>query len=201
MTDLLKKILTVAAEAAILAGVVFFAWKGIRSIRMPSLRHTEIKIDLVLENVKKMAEYTAATYCADMMVSKTKGELFPGGYDSGSLPRLTRNDRYEVIVKGRASAVIDMSRAEFVQGDTLILKLPEPVIRVASPNPSDCKPFHHTGTWNETEIRVATESVVPALRKEASANHIIQEAEDKCRAQMTILLSSLGLADFEIVFE
>ena len=201
MTDSVKKILSVAVETAIIVGVVFFAWKELRSIRMPSLRHTEIKTDLVLENVRKMAEYTAATYCADMLVSKTKGELFPGGYSSGSLSSLTRNDRYEVIVKGRATAVIDMSRAEFVQGDTLILKLPEPVIRVASPNPSDCRPFHHTGIWNETEIRIATESAVTAFRKEASDSHILQRAEENCRSQMTALLSSLGLADIEIVFE
>ena len=151
MTDAVKKILTVAVEIAIIAGAAFFAMKGLRSMKLPSLRRTEIRIDLTLENIRKMSELSAATYCSDMMVSKTKGELFPGAYRTGGLPSLTKNDIYEVIVKGRATAVIDLSRAEVSRDESgrYTLTLPKPEIRVASPNPSDCKPFRHTGSWNE----------------------------------------------------
>lgn len=100
---------------------------------------------MVISDMQKIVELSTVKYYEDVIMFDTKYDNFWGKLDTVAV----------VILKGTATVGFDLAKMKdrdiAFEGDTLVVRLPEPEILDVIINPSDVELFDYAKGWNYDE--------------------------------------------------
>lgn len=156
----------------------------------------ELKIDktaLVIEETKKISEFTSANFFEDKVIKKEK-------VDSGII--LNTNAEMVIIAHGKVRAganLANIKNEDFsVHGDTVSFKLPQPEIFDVIVNPSNYEIFVEDGKWSHEEVTAAVSNAKNEIQKDALESGILETAKKSSAAKLTELYKAIGFKVVEI---
>lgn len=193
MIKLLSRLLLVI----IILGGVFAAYKlGLFS------GDDELKIDktaIVVDQVKKIGEFTSACYYEEMVVKQAKRS---DSNDSGIgflVNKVTNSeitDEIVILANGKVRAGFDLTKIKDndikVQGDTLSIKLPKAEIFDVIINPSGYEIYVENGTWSHEEVTALETSATEKLEKNAKDFEIEKKASEIGITKLKALFKTFG---------
>lgn len=193
----IKHLLTIAAViVAVIAAVLL-----LRNTRKGGFFHHKLKIDdtaSVVTGVRSLSALVSACYNDEVILTSHKQRSVNAfGAPVGSV-----EDEICIIATGQARAGVDLSEIGpddmYVNGDTLMIKLPVAKIFDVIVNPSDFEIFAEEGKWSHADV-VAVESQASArIRRDALSAGILEKASSSAQTQIRSLLRSFGFN--EIIF-
>ena len=152
----------------------------------------------LVEEVKKISEFTTANYYEDYLVQcqkKVKRNKLFGGEEMVQC---------EIVfsVSGKVRAGFDMSlltdESFSVNGKTLNITLPAPQIFDVITNPSDYSTFERTGDWSHEEIVAMQVEGKEALLAHAHKIDILGKANDHGKDRIIALFQSMGFEEVNV---
>lgn len=213
-SSLLMPILIGIGSLAVLGGLVLGAVKFFT--RDPL---TIDKTANVVEEVKKIGEFTSAVYYEEVVLqdSYTDSATFMGrdasalagkatkklgmGFMSGLASKTTAavaNTSNEIVLigKGRVRAGFDLAKLgedDFnVHGDTLEMVLPQAEVFDIIMNPSDFTTEYEKGTWSHELTKPLKERAKQQLEQNALDYGILKKAEESGLKRLTALFQTFG---------
>lgn len=198
---MIKNIIRLITVLIIVGAVAFVAYK------MGWLKDNELKIDKtanVVEEIKKIGEFTSACYYEELVVKQSKKSDFNES-GLGKLAKVITDedmmDEIVIIANGKVRAGFDLNKLKDgdinVKGDTLSLTLPETEIFDVIINPSGYEIYVEDGKWSHEEV---TELVTNA-RKELEQNAIAYQLKKKAEEiGITKLKTLFGTFGFNTIF-
>lgn len=194
MVKLLSRILLVI----IILGGVFAAYKfGLFS------GNDELKIDktaIVVDQVKKIGEFTSACYYEEMVVKQAKRS---DSNDSGIgflVNKVTNSeitDEIVILANGKVRAGFDLTKIKEtdirIQGDTLSINLPKAEIFDVIINPSGYEIYVEDGTWSHEEVTALETSATEKLEKNAKDFEIEKKASEIGITKLKALFKTFGV--------
>ena len=160
----------------------------------------ELKIDqteTVVEEIKKIAEFTSACYYEEFVIQKSKPVT--GNYVT---KMLKTKPEVVIIAKGVVRAGVDLGKVGNedikVNNDTLSINLPKPEVFDVIINPSNYEIFSEEGDWTHDEISKIISDGKATLKKNALDEGIISKAGDHSQRKLESLFKNLGFNVVEI---
>lgn len=198
---MIKNIIRLITVLIIVGAVAFVAYK------MGWLKDNELKIDKtanVVEEIKKIGEFTSACYYEELVVKQSKKSDFNESGLGKLAKAITDEDMMDeivIIANGKVRAGFDLNKLKDgdinVKGDTLSLTLPETEIFDVIINPSGYEIYVEDGKWSHEEV---TELVTNA-RKELEQNAIAYQLKKKAEEiGITKLKTLFGTFGFNTIF-
>ena len=189
----------VLAGAVVLALVLFLVLHlGVRRQRTLAIEQTETLVD----QVRRIGELSSAGYYEELVLTDRDESYLAEVKRATGLNRLTGNDDFVIICKGRVRAGYDFTKMgpdDFsVSGDTLRLTLPPVEILDVVINPTDYELFAGHRTHEETVGLVL--QAKQRLRADAIRAGIFDQAELSAESALRRLLASMGYREVVLTF-
>lgn len=189
----------VLAGAVVLALVLFLLLHlGVRRQRTLAIEQTETLVD----QVRRIGELSSAGYYEELVLTDRDESFLAEVKRATGLNRLTGNDDFVIICKGRVRAGYDFTKMgpdDFsVSGDTLHLTLPPVEILDVVINPTDYELFAGHRTHEETVGLVL--QAKQRLRADAIRAGILDQAELSAESALRRLLASMGYREVVLTF-
>ena len=189
----------VLAGAVVLAQVLFLLLHlGVRRQRTLAIEQTETLVD----QVRRIGELSSAGYYEELVLTDRDESYLAEVKRATGLNRLTGNDDFVIICKGRVRAGYDFTKMgpdDFsVSGDTLRLTLPPVEILDVVINPTDYELFAGHRTHEETVGLVL--QAKQRLRADAIRAGILDQAELSAESALRRLLASMGYREVVLTF-
>lgn len=189
----------VLAGAVVLALVLFLLLHlGVRRQRTLAIEQTETLVD----QVRRIGELSSAGYYEELVLTDRDESYLAEVKRVTGLNRLTGNDDFVIICKGRVRAGYDFTKMgpdDFsVSGDTLRLTLPPVEILDVVINPTDYELFAGHRTHEETVGLVL--QAKQRLRADAIRAGILDQAELSAESALRRLLASMGYREVVLIF-
>lgn len=189
----------VLAGAVVLALVLFLLLHlGVRRQRTLAIEQTETLVD----QVRRIGELSSAGYYEELVLTDRDESYLAEVKRVTGLNRLTGNDDFVIICKGRVRAGYDFTKMgpdDFsVSGDTLRLTLPPVEILDVVINPTDYELFAGHRTHEETVGLVL--QAKQRLRADAIRAGILDQAELSAESALRRLLASMGYREVVLTF-
>ena len=189
----------VLAGAVVLALVLFLLLHlGVRRQRTLAIEQTETLVD----QVRRIGELSSAGYYEELVLTDRDESYLAEVKRATGLNRLTGNDDFVIICKGRVRAGYDFTKMgpdDFsVSGDTLRLTLPPVEILDVVINPTDYELFAGHRTHEETVGLVL--QAKQRLRADAIRAGILDQAELSAESALRRLLASMGYREVVLTF-
>lgn len=222
----IKRIITLVLIFAVICAGVYAGYKFTNFFDF--LRRKPLTIEKtanVVEEVKKIGEFTTACYYeemalkdsytdtaeflgrnADKLAGKTLKKVGLGFMqktaDKASASVTNRNNEIILIGKGRVRAGFDLAKIGeddlIVRGDTLELTLPQPEVFDIIMNPSDFTTEYEKGTWSHELLKPVKERAKVELEQNAIDYGILTKAEENGLKRLEALFKSFGFNTIEI---
>ena len=155
-----------------------------------------------MDQVRRIGELSSAGYYEELVLTDHDDSYLAEIKRATGLNRLTGNDDFVIICKGRVRAGFDftkMEAADFaVTGDTLRLTLPPVEILDVVINPTDYELFAGHRTHEETIGIVLLAK--QRLRADAVRAGILDQAEVSAEATLRRLFASMGYPNLVLTF-
>lgn len=198
---MIKNIIRLITVLIIVGAVAFVAYK------MGWLKDNELKIDKtanVVEEIKKIGEFTSACYYEELVVKQSKKSDFNESGLGKLAKAITDEDMMDeivIIANGKVRAGFDLNKLKDgdinVKGDTLSLTLPETEIFDVIINPSGYEIYVEDGKWSHEEVT----KLVTNARKELEQNAIAYQLKKKAEEiGITKLKTLFGTFGFNTIF-
>ena len=189
----------VLAGAVVLVLVLFLLLHlGVRRQRTLAIEQTETLVD----QVRRIGELSSAGYYEELVLTDRDESYLAEVKRATGLNRLTGNDDFVIICKGRVRAGYDFTKMgpdDFsVSGDTLRLTLPPVEILDVVINPTDYELFAGHRTHEETVGLVL--QAKQRLRADAIRAGILDQAELSAESALRRLLASMGYREVVLTF-
>ena len=189
----------VLAGAVVLALVLFLLLHlGVRRQRTLAIEQTETLVD----QVRRIGELSSAGYYEELVLTDRDESYLAEVKRATGLNRLTGNDDFVIICKGRVRAGYDFTKMgpdDFsISGDTLRLTLPPVEILDVVINPTDYELFAGHRTHEETVGLVL--QAKQRLRADAIRAGILDQAELSAESALRRLLASMGYREVVLTF-
>ncbi len=189
----------VLAGAVVLALVLFLLLHlGVRRQRTLAIEQTETLVD----QVRRIGELSSAGYYEELVLTDRDESYLAEVKRATGLNRLTGNDDFVIICKGRVRAGYDFTKMgpdDFsVSSDTLRLTLPPVEILDVVINPTDYELFAGHRTHEETVGLVL--QAKQRLRADAIRAGILDQAELSAESALRRLLASMGYREDVLTF-
>ncbi|GHS88378.1 hypothetical protein FACS1894201_09820 [Bacteroidia bacterium] len=159
----------------------------------------------VVEKIRRLADFTTATYYKDyVIVQKKLSDVDVLGIKIALLGnKMTTQDELVLVTKGKVRAGFDLSKMQeqdiTVDSISIMLKLPEPQLLEVITNPSDFETFEETGKWSHEEVTGYKNAARAAIENEALENGILERAEKAGKEKLTTFLHALGFKKISII--
>jgi len=189
----------------VLAGAVALALALFLLLHLGVRRERRMQIETtatVVDQVRRIGELSAAGYYEELVLTDRDESALAELKRATGLNRLTGNDDFVMICKGRVRAGFDFSKMEgsdfTVSGDTVRVTLPPVEILDVVINPTDYELFAGHRTHDETVgiILLAKQR----LRRDAVRAGILDQAERSAETTLRRLLSSMGFREVILTF-
>lgn len=189
----------------VLAGAVALAFALFLLLHLGVRRERRMQIETtatVVDQVRRIGELSAAGYYEELVLTDRDESALAELKRATGLNRLTGNDDFVMICKGRVRAGFDFSKMEgsdfTVSGDTVRVTLPPVEILDVVINPTDYELFAGHRTHDETVgiILLAKQR----LRRDAVRAGILDQAERSAETTLRRLLSSMGFREVILTF-
>lgn len=171
---------------------------GVRRQRTLAIEQTETLVD----QVRRIGELSSAGYYEELVLTDRDESYLAEVKRATGLNRLTGNDDFVIICKGRVRAGYDFAKMgpdDFsVSGDTLRLTLPPVEILDVVINPTDYELFAGHRTHEETVGLVL--QAKQRLRADAIRAGILDQAELSAESALRRLLASMGYREVVLTF-
>lgn len=155
-----------------------------------------LKIDktpLVIEETKKISEFTATHFFEDMVIKKER-------VDSGRI--INTHDELVIIAHGKVRAGVNLANIKegdiSAHGDTISLKLPQAEIFDVIVNPSNYEIFVEDGKWQHEEVTEALVNAKKQIEADALESGILENARKSSISKLTELYKALGFNTVDI---
>jgi hypothetical protein len=188
-----------------LAGAVALALVLFLLLHFGFRRERGLKIEetaTLVDQVRRIGELSSAGYYEELVLTDHDDSYLAEIKRATGLNRLTGNDDFVIICKGRVRAGFDftkMEAADFaVTGDTLRLTLPPVEILDVVINPTDYELFAGHRTHEETIGIVLLAK--QRLRADAVRAGILDQAETSAEATLRRLFASMGYPNLVLTF-
>lgn len=147
----------------------------------------------VVEEVKKISEFTTACYYEESVIKNekitTKAQWFGNELD-------TVKNSVVLTVMCKVRAGFDLSELSgndlVVRGDTVDIKLPAPKIFDVISNPSDYRIFEETGKWQHEEIVAMQKEGKERMLQNALDHKILEKANTIGKERIETLFATFG---------
>ena len=137
----------------------------------------------VVEEVRKLAEFTTATYYQEVFITAMRERTF-------------FNDELVIITKGKVRAGFDLSTISendiYVDTITVKIRLPKVKILDVITNPSDFETYVESGKWSFNEVNEYKKEAREKLELLAIEDGIFDVAEKAAFEKLTFLFQMLG---------
>lgn len=175
-----------AAVAYLHFALDFFGLKGSDELKID-------KTELVIEETKKISEFTSANFFEDKIIKKEK-------VDSGII--VNTNAEMVIIAHGKVRAGVNLANIKnedfSVHRDTLKFNLPQPEIFDVIVNPSNYEIFVEDGKWSHEEVASAVATAKKEIQNDALESGILENAKKSSITKLTELYKALGFKVVEI---
>ncbi len=183
-----KLIITLVLVLAVVAAGLYAAYKYTNVLDF--LKRNPLTIEKtanVVEEVKKIGEFTSSTYYEEMALRGTKKV-------AGVIGK--RTNEVILIAKGRVRAGFDLGKLKegdiVVDGDTLKLTLPPVEVFDIITNPSDYEIEYRDGNWTDESLKQVKVKGRKMLEKNALEFGILQKAEESGLKRLETLFQTFG---------
>lgn len=216
----IKLIVTLVIIAAVVAAGLYVAGKFTHMLDFLKRKPLAIeKTANVVEEVKKIGEFTTACYYEEMalqdsyadtaeFLGRNADKLAGKALKKIGLGRLQKaadkassivtNSTNEIILigKGRVRAGFDLAKIGendlTIHGDTLEMTLPQPEVFDIIMNPSDFTTEYEKGTWSLELLKPVKERAKVELEQNAIDYGILQKAEENGLKRLEALFKTFG---------
>lgn len=196
---MIKLIFKSIIVAVVLAGALFAAWKlGLFG------EDKELKIDKtanVIEEIKKIGEFTSACYYKEIVIKGNKRSDFNDSTFGRLKVRMTNQEEMDEIVliaNGKVRAGFDLSEIESdricISGDTISMELPEAEIFDVIVNPSDYEIYVEIGNWGHSQVTSLQKAARDSIEHNALLYGLIEKAEKSGLEKLDNLFRSFGFS-------
>jgi len=175
----------------------------LRPSRQQRTRTLEIeRTAMVVEQVRRIGELSSAGYYEELVLTDRDESYLSELRRASGLNRLTGNNDFVIICKGRVRAGFDLTKvqeADFsVSGDTLRLTLPPVEILDVVLNPADYELFAGHRTHEQTTGLLL--QAKQRLRANAIRDGVLEQAEASAGAQLRNLFVAMGYGEVILTF-
>ena len=172
--------------------------------------NNQLKIDKtenVVDQIKKISEFTSACYYQELVVKKDKVVK----KEETTLNTLAKTfhlddgkdsiqNQVVLIVKGKVRAGFNLQKIKDediqVKSDTLSIVLPKAEIFDVIINPSDYEVYIEEGKWSHEEITAIQSKTKETVKANALNNRILEKADNFGKEKLESLFKTFG---FEVV--
>lgn len=184
----IKLIITLVLVLAVIVAGLYAAYKYTNYLDFFKRNPLTIeKTANVVEEVKKIGEFTSSTYYEEMALRGTKNTSTVIG---------KRTNEVILIAKGQVRAGFDLSKLRdddiIVLGDTLKLSLPPVEVFDIITNPSDYEIEYRHGSWDDESLKRVKVQGRKILEKNAIDSGILQKAEENGLKRLEALFKAFG---------
>lgn len=157
----------------------------------------------VVEQVKKITEFTTACYYEERVLKHEKTEAGKQN-QLMSLVKMEADSVHSelvVLVKGKVRAGFDLSKLTDkidVRSDTVAIQLPRPEIFDVIVNPSDYEMYIEEGKWSHEEITALQADYRANLQTKAEQNGLLEQANTVGKERVENLFKSFGFSVVEV---
>ncbi len=153
----------------------------------------------LVTRIRAMSSLVTACYYDEVVLTASKQRTVNAFGANLPLP----NDEICIISHGKARAGIDLSKlpddAITLQGDTVMVRLPEPELFEVILNPSDYEIFVEEGKWSHEEVVAVEKRAKEAIRRDALASGLLEKASESAWHQLDRLLRAFGFREVVLV--
>lgn len=188
----LNKVIVIITLLIVVVGTIILEYKFDIFGLMKENNNDTLRIDktaLIIEETKKISEFTSAQYYEDAVITKTRK-------DKGLI--LDTDNELVVITYGCVRAGFDLSKIDdknlVVNGDSISIILPKVEIFDVIINPSNYEIFVEDGTWSHEEVTEAVLNAKTKLESDAITNGILENATKSGISKLTELYKSFGFS-------
>ena len=187
----MKKIQITLILVIVVAVLGFLTWGGFKLGWFQREALSIEKTANVVEEVRKIGEFTTACYYEEMAIKDSYEE-------SGHFLGIKKTTHNEILLigRGRARAGFDLTKLQEgdlkAYGDTLEIVLPKPEIFDITMNPSDFTTEYEKGTWDHELTKPVKERAKANLEKNAIDSGILKKAEDNGLKRLEALFQTFG---------
>ena len=152
----------------------------------------------VVEEIKKIGEFTTACYYEEIAMHDTR-------IDTTSILGIKYHKNNEIVLigKGIVRAGLDLAKltedALTAHGDTLEIRLPDVEVFDVILNPSDFSVEYENGTWDNEMLKPIKAAAKKQLEANAIASGILKKADESGRKHLKNLFATFGYN--EVYFE
>ena len=201
MTPMLVKVLIGTALAGALAGAGEALAKYIKESDALKIADTPN----IVQNIKKIAEFTTYTYIEEFVINEEKAEVKESAVRSffnKNAAADTLRSHIVLISRGVVRAGYDLSKVAekdlLIKNDTIFVALPKPEIFDVIINPSDNYIYHQVGTWSHEEITTLQVNCKNALLENAVYSGILENADKVGKEKIENLFKTFGYSVVQI---
>jgi hypothetical protein len=149
----------------------------------------------IVDEIRRLAELTTATYHHDIVIRKSKSVITFFGIKIG-------NYELVLITKGKVHAGYDLSKLQekdiIIDSLSITLKLPKAQILDIITNPSDFETFEESGKWSHEEVTRYKNEARTVLENNAVNGGILKLAEKEGKENLTAFFKVLGFENVVI---
>lgn len=195
----IKNIIRISAVVIVAIAALFVAYE------LGLFTDNSLKIDKtanVVEEVKKIGEFTSACYYEELVVKQKKRSDFNDSGLGALTKKVTNKDIMDEIVilaNGKVRAGFDLTKLKDedikVKGDTLTINLPKAEIFDVIINPSGYEIYVEDGDWSHEQVTALETGARQELENNAKAFGLIEKAENIGRNKLKTLFLSLGFKE------
>ena len=189
----------VLAAAVVLALLVFLL------LNIKKQREDRLQIErteLLLDQVRRIGELSSAGFYEELVLTDRDESVLAELKRATGLNRLTGNDDFVIICKGRVRAGFDLTKVQetdfSTSGDTLRLTLPPVEILDVVINPTDYELFAGHRTHEETIGIVLLAK--QRLRSDAVRSGILDQAERSAAGTLRRFFAAMGYREVIVSF-
>ena len=189
----------VLAAAVVLALLVFLL------LNVKKQREERLQIErteLLVDQVRRIGELSSAGYYEELVLTDRDESMLAELKRATGLNRLTGNDDFVIICKGRVRAGFDLTKVQetdfSTSGDTLRLTLPPVEILDVVINPTDYELFAGHRTHEETIGIVLLAK--QRLRSDAVRSGILDQAERSAAGTLRRFFAAMGYREVVVSF-
>lgn len=202
MSPLLMKVLIGVALAGVLAGAGGALVNYIKESDALRIADTPN----IVQNIKKIAEFTTYTYIEEFVINEEKYETKEASavrslFNKDAAPD-SLHKQIVLITRGVVRAGYDLNKiAEadlVIKKDTISVKLPAPEVFDVIINPTDNSSYHREGTWSHEEVTELQVNCKNALLENAIASGILEHADKSGKEKIENLFKTFGFSVVEI---
>ena len=146
----------------------------------------------VIEEIKKIGQFTSVCFYEEMVLSDNYLDTTKNLFGREQV----NTNEIILIGKGRVRAGFDLAKVAeediIVQGDTIMMTLPQTEIFDIITNPSDYEVEYEQGTWNNENLKPVKARGKAELEQDAMNSNILEKAEENGLKRLEALFKTFG---------